>query len=58
MSASLMLICFVLTAALVPETFRGVLAYTDPTFEETFPIAAGFKTTATHGAVPPREDMT
>jgi len=55
MSAGLMLVCFVLTASLVPETFRGVLVYTDPTFQETVPIAANVKTT--HGTMPRREDM-
>ena len=55
LSAGLMLVCFVLTASLVPETFRGVLVYTDPTFQETVPIAANVKTT--HGTMPLREDM-
>ena len=56
LSAGLMVICFVLTAAIVPETFRGVLAHTDPTFDdETVPFATSIK--PSHGTVPQREDM-
>mmetsp|Transcript_14042 Transcript_14042/g.26244 ORF Transcript_14042/g.26244 Transcript_14042/m.26244 type:complete len:478 (-) Transcript_14042:26-1459(-) len=55
LSAFLMMVCFVLTAALVPESFHGVLAHTDPTFhQETFPIS---EPKPSHGTMPLREEV-